>query len=196
MNRPRFIGVCLAFLATVAVARVAVVHGAESNLPVIELQVTGEINSNQYVPCTVRMVSPKGIDEGNTELLRGKIRIRGASSQGYEKKSFAFKLDESTRWLGLQKDRDWVLNAAFVDCSMMRHKLSYDLFQSLSAEGAKRFAASSRFVEVNLNGRYHGVYLLMERVERSLLDLRRFDRSDSSHACIYKAIDHGADFLQ
>lgn len=190
MNRSRFLVVCL-----VLVARVALVH-AESNLPVLEIQATQGIGSDQYVPCTVKMVSPKEIKDGNSNLLPGKIRVRGASSQGYEKKSFALKLDESTRWLGMQKDRDWVLNAAFVDCSMMRHKLSYDLFQSLSADGAKRFAASSRFVEVNLNGRYHGVYLLMERVERSLLDLRRFDKNDTSHACIYKAVDHGADFRQ
>ncbi len=190
MNRFRFIIWCFALLATAAGA------GAESNLPVIELQTTKEIGSEEKVPCTVRLVSPEGIKEGNSDALRGQIRFRGASSQAYDKKSFAFKLDESTRWLGLQKDRDWVLNAAFVDCSMMRHKLSYDLFQSLSADGAKRFASSSRFVEVNLNGRYHGVYLLMERVERSLLGLQRYDRNATRHAVIYKAIDHGADFQQ
>lgn len=190
MHRSRLFILCLVLLATATMAH------AESNLPVIDLQTTDEISSEQYVACAAKMVSPKSIKDGNSDLLRGKIRYRGASSQGYDKKSFALKLDESTRWLGLQKDRDWVLNAAFVDCSMMRHKLSYDLFQSLSADGAKRIAASSRFVEVNLNGRYHGVYLLMERVERSLLGLRRFETQDSSHACIYKAADHGADFLQ
>ena len=190
MNRCRFIILCSALLATAAATN------AESNLPVIELQATGEIGSEQYLPCTIRMVSPKSIKEGNSDLLQGKIRVRGASSQVYDKNSFALKLDESTRWLGLQKDRDWVLNAAFVDCSMMRHKLSYDLFQSLSTDAVKRFAASSRFVEVNLNDRYHGVYLLMERVERSLLGLRRFDSNAAGHACIYKAIDHGADFLR
>ena len=162
MSRSRLCCLCLVFLAASVVTRATAI-GAESNLPVIELQVTKEIGSDQYVPCTARMVLPKGSSEASSEPLPGRIRVRGASSQGYDKKSFALKLDESTRWLGLQKDRDWVLNAAFVDCSMMRHKLSYDLFQSLSTEKAKRFAASSRFVEVSLNGRYHHVYLLMVR---------------------------------
>lgn len=187
MNRFRIFILCFAAATGI---------GAESNLPVLEIQTTKEIGSEPRVPCTVRMVSPKEIKDGNSDLLRGQIRFRGASSQGYEKKSFAFKLDEQIRWLGLQKDRDWILNAAFVDCSMMRHKLAYDLFQSLSVDGARRFASSSRFVEVKLNGRYHGVYLLMERVERSLLELQRFNRSNSRHAVIYKAIDHGADFRQ
>ncbi|TXI10153.1 MAG: hypothetical protein E6Q76_04530 [Rhizobium sp.] len=190
MNRSRIVLFTVALLAAVASAR------AESNLPVLELKTTDDINSEQYVSCTVKMVSPASIKDGNTDLLRGKIRYRGASSQGYDKKSFALKLADATRWLGLQKERDWVLNAAFVDCSMMRHKLSYDLFQSLSSDGAKRFAASSRFVEINLNDHYHGVYLLMERVERSLLGLRRFEPQDATHACIYKAVDHGADFQQ
>ncbi len=190
MNRFRIFILCFACFAA------ATGSGAESNLPVLEIQTTKEIGSEPRVPCTVRMVSSKQIKDGNSDLLRGQIRFRGASSQGYDKKSLAFKLDESTRWLGLQKDRDWVLNAAFVDCSMMRHKLSYDLFQSLSVDGAKRFASSSRFVEVNLNGRYHGVYLLMERVERSLLGLQRFNSRNNRHAVIYKAIDHGADFQQ
>ncbi len=190
MNRFRLFIFCFALFA------VSTAMGAESNLPVLEIRTTKEIGSEPRVACTVRMVSPKQIKDGNSELLKGQIRFRGASSQGYEKKSLAFKLDESTRWLGLQKDRDWVLNAAFVDCSMMRHKLSYDLFQSLSADGAKRYASASRFVEANLNGRYHGVYLLMERVERSLLGLQRFNKSDSRHAAIYKAVDHGADFRQ
>lgn len=190
MNRRRFISICWVLLGAVAAT------GAESNLPVLEIHAANEIGSEQYNPCSVKMVLPKNATEKNTDVLPAKIRIRGASSQGYEKKSFALKLEESTRWLGLQKDRDWVLNAAFVDCSMMRHKLSYDLFQSLTVEGARRFAASSRFVEVNLNDRYHGVYLLMERVERSLLDLRRFNKQDTGHACLYKAVDHGADFLQ
>ena len=59
-----------------------------------------------------------------------------------------------------------------------------------------RFASSSRFVEVNLNGRYHGVFLLMELVERSLLGLRRYDSKATSHAVLYKAIEHAANFRQ
>jgi spore coat protein CotH len=87
-----------------------------------------------------------------------------------------------------------VANAAFVDRSLMRHKLSYDLFRSLSVSNAPRFAAASRFIEVNLNGKYHGAYLLMERVDRAMLGLRRFDSNAQHHACIYKAEDHVANF--
>ena len=183
-----FILLCFALSASAAETAVG------QNLPVIHLQVAKQIGSEPKVPCTVRMVPPNGLELGNTGALAGLIRYHGASSQGYDKKSFAVTLDAPTRWLGLNEGRHWVLNAAFVDCSMMRHKLSYDLFRSLSADGATRFASSSRFVEVNLNGRYHGAYLLMERVDRSLLGLRRYDSNSPNQAVIYKAIDHSGNF--
>jgi hypothetical protein len=107
--------------------------------------------------------------------VSGLVRIHGATSQGYPKKSYALTLETPVPWLGMRASAQWVLNAAFVDRSLMRHKLSYDLFRSLSAAEAKRYAAASRFVEVHLNGEYNGAYLLMERVDRALLELRSYD---------------------
>jgi spore coat protein H len=176
-----------------APARIALTN-FEANLPIIHLEAKEQIVSERKVPCSVRMVSPQGAEPADTGALTGVVRIHGASSQMYPKKSFAITLAAPVRWLGMRESKQWVINAAFVDRSLMRHKLSYDLFRALSAGDRKRFAAASRFVEVNLNGRYHGAYLLMERVDRGLLGLRSFDSNAPTHACIYKAEDHGADF--
>lgn len=89
-----------------------------------------------------------------------------------------------------------MLNAAFIDRSLMRHKISYDLFRSLAVRGSERFAVASRFVEVSLNGDYQGAYLLMERIDRQLLELAPFRSNELTHACIYKAVDHAANFGQ
>ena len=175
---------------------VVVLTNFERNLPVVFLQATQQIVSDRKVPCRVRIVPPGRAEAGNPGARPALIRFHGASSQGYPKKSFGLTLDGSAGWLGMPASRHWVLNAATVDRSLMRHKLSYDLFRSLSTEGGRRFAADSRFVEVNLNGRYQGVYLLMERVDRALLELRHFDSNTTSQACIYKAVDHAADFSQ
>jgi spore coat protein H len=122
------------------------------------------------------------------------VRFHGATSQAYPKKSFGLTLDAPVHWLGMRESTHWVLNAAHVDRSLMRHKLSYDLFRALSAGDAERFAAASRFVELNLNAKYHGAYLLMERVDRAMLELRSYDSNAASQACIYKAVDHDANF--
>jgi hypothetical protein len=168
----------------------------EPNLPLVFLQTTQQIVANLKVPCQVRLVPPGRAAAPNPAALPALIRFHGATSQGYPKKSFGLTLAAPARWLGLPARSHWVLNAAAVDRSLMRHKLSFDLFRSLPAAGGQRYAAASRFVEVNLNGRYHGVYLLMQRVDRALLELRDFDTNAASQACIYKAVDHSADFSQ
>ncbi len=164
------------------------------NLPILHLEAKEQIVSDRKVPSSVRFTFPTNASGTGTGVLSGVVRIHGASSQMYSKKSFAITLDQPVRWLGMRESSHWVLNAAFVDRSLMRHKLSYDLFRSLSSKDLKRFAVASRFVEVNLNGRYHGAFLLMERVDRALLELQRFDSNATAHACIYKAEDHGAGF--
>src|SRR5205085_480718 len=111
-------------------------------------------------------------------------------------KSFGVTLNAPASLLGMSSNVHWVLNAAFIDRSFMRHKLSYDLFLALSSPDAPRYAAASRFVEVVLNGKYQGAYLLMQRVDRTLLQLRPFSSNETRHACIYKAVDHAANFGQ
>ena len=164
---------------------------ARTNLPVLKIDAKDPIVSALKVPCTVTLVPGA---TGEAETLGGAVRIRGATSQMYEKKSYAVTLETPAQWLGMRKSTQWILNAAAVDRSLMRHKLSYDLFRSLSSPDSKRYATASRFVEVEVNGRYNGAYLLMERVDRALLELRSFDPEAPSHACIYKAVDHAANF--
>jgi spore coat protein CotH len=166
----------------------------EPNIPLIFLDAKEQIVSDRKVPCTVKILSP---GQTNTPSpLTGVARFHGATSQGYEKKSFGLTLDNPAGLAGLSESAHWVLNAAFVDRSLMRHKLSYDLFRALSTSGSRRVAAASRFVELYLNGKYRGAYLLMERVDRRLLGLRPYNSNEVSHAVIYKAIDHAANFGQ
>lgn len=166
----------------------------QSHLPVVRLETSQTIVSEPRVPCMVSLRMPEGTNAGDTGPLQGQVRIHGASSQGFPKKSYAVTLEKPVQWLGLRQTAHWVLNAAYIDRSLMRHKLSYDLFQTLSEPGARRYASSSRFVEVLVNNRYQGAYLLMERVDAGLLGLSRFDSNAMAHAVIYKAIDHRADF--
>ena len=167
---------------------------AVANLPVIFLCTTQAVGPVPSVPCTVRLQMPVGKEAKNQAERPGAVRFHGSTSQGYPKKSFALATDAPVQWLGLQERRHWVLNAAAVDRSLMRHKLSYDLYRFMSSPNARRFASSSRFVELNLNGQYQGVYLLMERVDGVLLGFQPFDGAAPAHACLYKAVDHAADF--
>jgi spore coat protein CotH len=168
----------------------------EPNLPLFFLSAKGQIDKVQKTPCTLAMTAPGHPRSDVSNAWTGTLKLHGGVSAGFPKRSFAITLASPTRLLDLRESAHWVLNAAFIDRSFMRHKLSYDLFRSLDKPDARRFAVASRFVEVFFNGEYHGVYLLMERVDGFLLGLRRFGSNEMNHACIYKAVDHAANFSQ
>ncbi len=93
-----------------------------------------------------------------------KIRIRGNSSARFEKKSFKLKFSKKINLLGLGKAerKDWVLVANHCDQSLMRNYFAYNLAQSM--EGFE-IAYNCAHVNVYINGKYNGVYLLTEQVE-------------------------------
>lgn len=99
---------------------------------------------------------------------RGRIGIerRGQSSQAFPKKSYSIELrdrkgdDRKAPLLGMPSDGDWVLYAPYNDKTLMRNVVAY-----ATARAFGRYAAATRFVELRLNGRYHGVYVLMEKLE-------------------------------
>ena len=166
-------------------------------VPGIFIEAKDAIAADKKVPCTMQVVMPEGNKDAGEAVTRdATMRIRGASSQGFPKKSFAVSLESPAEMLGMTSRAHWILNAAYIDRSLMRHKLGYDLFRSLARPGQPRHAAASRFVEVHLNEEYQGVYLLMEHVDGHLLGLTPFVKEDAVHACLYKAVNHDASFAK
>jgi CotH kinase protein len=89
------------------------------------------------------------------------IRTRGRWSQRFAKKSYAVELrDAEAGLLGMPPDDDWILYAAYNDRTLIRNVLAYE-----TARRMGRYAARTRFVTLRLNGRYHGVYVLMEKLQ-------------------------------
>ena len=103
------------------------------------------------------------------------IEYRGSTSYRMsDKKSFGFEIwdeggnDLSVEVLGMPAEEDWILmgqvfrapNTLF-DTTFLFHRLGYEIFRSMG-----NYAARSRFVELEINGEYLGVYLLMEKLKR------------------------------
>jgi hypothetical protein len=84
----------------------------------------------------------------------------------FPKKSWSIELrdrngdNRDVSLLGMPADDDWVLYAPYNDKTLMRNVLAYETARRLG-----RYASRTRFVEVTLNGRYHGVYVLMEKLK-------------------------------
>ena len=166
------------------------------NLPILLLNANGPLHPELKSPATLGLFSPGEPQLAGSNSWTGGITIHGGTSVRFPKQSFSLSLAVPVKLLDLRESTHWILNAAFIDRSLMRHKLAYDLFRSLDTPTARRFAVASRFVELVFNGSYHGVYLLMERIDGPLLGLRRYGTNDVNHATIYKAVNHGANFRQ
>lgn len=103
------------------------------------------------------------------------IEVRGQSSQNFPKKSFGFELRDSAgsdlnlSLLGMPEEEDWILYAPYSDKSLFRNSVTFHLGSKMGS-----WQPRYRFCELYLNGAYHGIYMLMEKIKR---DQNRVDIS-------------------
>ena len=119
---------------------------------------------HKKTPCTV--ITGK-------DTLYGKIKFRGGISSRYDKHSFTLKLEEKYPLEGLKAAKTFILNANYIDKTMMRHKISYDLFRKMRPERNK--AAECRYLQLYLNDNYEGLYVLMEKLDAKRLGVDKHD---------------------
>ena len=130
---------------------------ASAALPVVRIEAPRSIPNEPKIAASLRMPGYRG---------RIGIETRGQSSQQFPKKSFSVELrdakgdDRKAPLLGMPDDGDWVLYAPYNDKTLMRNVVAYR-----TARWMGRYAARTRFVRLRLDGRAHGVYVLMEKLE-------------------------------
>ena len=183
-----------------------------SNLPLIVIDSFNQpISYMNYAPASVRFIPAGG---ARSSLLgvadfdaRTDLKRRGFSSLRFSKWSFTLTTRDDdgdkvkSSIFGLPADSDWVLYAPYVDKTLMRDVLGYELSNQMGL-----YAPRTRFVEVFLHrssGKlsyrdYQGVYVLAEKIKRgkervNIAKLHPEDNAepDISGGYILKR-DHGA----
>ena len=108
----------------------------------------------------------------STQLYSGKIERRGSSSIGFDKHSYEIDLSKDVPLGKLPTDDDWILNANYIDKTFMRHVFAYDLFRDMHPNNV---APKTTYVELSLNHQYQGLYVLMEKLDKSTLGIEDQD---------------------
>lgn len=94
-----------------------------------------------------------------------RIRVRGDSSRKFNKVGYAVRLikedgsNNPLEIMGMDSHHEWVLHGPYLDKTLMRNYLSYNL-----AGEIMDYAPNVRFCELILNGKYQGVYVMTESI--------------------------------
>ena len=166
----------------------------EYSLPLVNVEVdVSGLSKEKYIPGHITIVDAEMRTEGRLiASFDCKVRYRGASSLRYEKKSFAIKLiddegeDLDANVFGFRKENDWILDAMAIDRIRMRNRVCFDIWNEISktpyeTDYGNRNGTLGQFVEGYLNGEYHGLYCMTDKIDRKLLGLKKAkEQSDGS----------------
>ena len=158
---------------------------AQSSMPTVTIVTDGPIVNTPAVHGTITVDD----QQGTVIQMHAGFKIRGTSSQQYEKKSYRVELwtDETgvemidTTFLGMRSDDDWNLEAMWAQPLRLRDKVANELWMEMyrlpylaNAPEAKP-GIRMEYVDLYLNGEYMGVYTLTERMDRKQLGLRKYN---------------------
>ena len=132
-----------------------------TGLPVVFVDTDGgkAITSKEtYVDAKISIVGTDAI-EGLQEM-NCSIRGRGNTTWEWPKKPYLVKLEEKASVFGYPEHKRWVLLANFMDRTMMRNMVA----MKVSSMTRLAWTPRCRPVELVLNGKHVGNYLLIEQV--------------------------------
>ena len=116
-----------------------------------------------YEKCSVKYTGTDGsVTEGEAE-----VKVRGNWTTNYEKKPLRIKFAEKQSLGDLAEGKaykNWVLLASYKDLSLERDKAAFAMAEEILGKDGY-YVSDCEFAEVEINGKYWGVYLLAEQQE-------------------------------
>lgn len=145
----------------------------DSKIPYIVITTNGTAIKNEpKIPAEMKIYVEKQEIQSNTIG----IEYRGSTSfRISDKKSFGIEVwdadgnDMDDSFFNFPAEEDWILqghvvnpeNGFIIDQTLMYHYLGYELFREMG-----NYASRTKFVEIEINGAYLGVYVFMEKLKR------------------------------
>ncbi|KGN31202.1 hypothetical protein N802_04900 [Knoellia sinensis KCTC 19936] len=110
------------------------------------------------------------VDEATGTVFNGalsEMKGRGNSTWGYVKKPYQIKLPTNTELVpGAGAHKTWILLANYLDASLIRNKVAYDLEGDvLRRAGAMDHSIKGRMIDLFIDGGFRGSYFLTEKVQ-------------------------------
>ena len=168
----------------------------ESNLPIIIINTeNNEILDDPRITAHMGVINNMASFNKLTDIFNDyngqiSIELRGSSSQDlFPKKSYSIETqtingeNNNVSLLQLPEENDWVLYGAYSDKTLLRNSLTYSLSREMGY-----YAPRTKYCELFINGEYHGVYILTEKIKRdkNRVDIKKTQKDDLSGGYIIK----------
>lgn len=139
-----------------------------TGLPVMWIETEGRqdiTSKDEYLNASFRLEEGV-VTRSPGDIISESVMIKGRGNSSWElfdKKPYRLKFDKKVSLLGEPKDKSWVLIANFNDKTMLRNQISFFVGKLSKLDWTPR----AHFVELMLNGKYNGTYLLCEKIKVS-----------------------------
>lgn len=139
-----------------------------TGIPVMWIETEGRqdiTSKDEYLNATIRLEEGV-VTRGAGDVFSDSVKIKGRGNSSWElfdKKPYRLKFDKKVSLLGEPADKSWVLLANTNDKTMLRNQISFYIGKLSRLDWTPR----AHFVELMLNGKYHGTYLLCEKIKVS-----------------------------
>lgn len=160
-----------------------VIPYSPTGLPVLYIWTEGKetvVSKDYYLKGTFRI-------QGNelfpaTEEVALEIKGRGNSTWQLPKKPYALKLKSAVSVLGMPAHKRWVLLANWMDRTLMRNRISL----LISEKTGLAWTPRNQYVEVIMNGKHTGNYLLTEhiKVDPNRVNIKSLKAGDTEEPAI------------
>lgn len=161
-----------------------------TGLPIVSISAPQGIIDEPKRPCHFMLIDPKGRTNDSQIVFEhyAGIEWRGSGALRYPKKAFGVELrneeneeEFDAELLGLRSDGDWILDAMWLDHAKMRNRVCFDIWNEFNElyykkEGLEKKAKSGTYghlVELFLDGAYHGMYVLSDKLDRKQLKIKK-----------------------
>ena len=184
----------------------------EASLPLVNMVVdVASVSRSAFVPGEIEISDYQRRTSSGVTTVKYlcQYRIRGGSAAYYAKKSFAVKLcdergdDLNANLFGIREENSWILDAMAIDRTRMRNRVCFDVWNELSrtpyaTKFGNRNGTAGVFVELFINGDYHGLYCLTDKIDRKLLGLKKVKVDTAgevtARGLLYKGISWGSGY--
>ena len=122
-----------------------------------------DVRKNSWTEnCTVSIQATVNGTEATVFSAEGaRVKAHGNSTlQMYPKKPLTLKFQEQANFIGTGKTKHWVLLANWMDRTLLRNDVAFELARHTSLE----WTPAGTFVDLYLNGEYYGLYWLGEKI--------------------------------